>query len=222
MFSIFVFTLLVLFLKSNISNVMDEYTVVVNGKPVGPYSLVQLKELGLKPDAFVRKPGMHDYKEAHEFLELRELLGFKFQQTAPQYFAAFDQRLLASTIDYFLIMIGYVVVVLVFYIFLDDKVFRIGTAIGLLILVPLVKFIYGTIAEASVKQATMGKRLMDIKVTDMLGNRLDLATSFARNIAKIISVMPVFLGYLYSFMNKKQQCLHDVIANTLVIKQRLL
>lgn len=199
-----------------------EYTVVINGKPAGPFSLLALKELNIKPGTFIRKPGMDDYKEAHEFEELRELLGFKFQQTAPQYFAAFDQRLLASAIDYFLIMIGYVVVVLVFYIFVDDKVFRIGTAISLLILVPLVKFIYSSIAEASVKQATMGKRLMDIKVTDMVGNRLDVATSFARNLAKIISVLPVFLGYLYSFMNKKQQCLHDVIVNTLVIKQRLL
>lgn len=202
--------------------IMQEYTVVINGKPVGPYSLVQLKEMGLKPDTFVRKPGMDDYKEAHEFEELRELLGFRFQQTAPQYFAAFDQRLLASAIDYFFIMIVYVFVVLVIYIFVDEKVFRAGTAIGLLALVPIVKFIYSSIAEASVKQATIGKRLMDIKVTDMMGSRLDLATSFFRNIAKLISVLPFFIGYLYSFLNKKQQCLHDIIVGALVIKQRLI
>ena len=201
---------------------MQEYTVVINGKPVGPFSLGQLKEMGLKPDTFVRKPEMDDYKEAHEFVELRELFGFRFQQTAPQYFAAFDQRLLASAIDYFFIMIGYVIVVLLLYIFIDTQLFRKGTAIGLLALVPIVKFIYSSIAEASVKQATIGKRLMDIKVTDMMGGRLDLTTSFSRNIAKIISVLPLFIGYLYSFLNKKQQCLHDMIVGTLVIKQRLI
>lgn len=198
-----------------------EYTVVVNGKPEGPYSLEELKGLGIKPGTFVRKPGMYDYKEAHEFVELRELLGFRYQETAPQYFASFDQRLMASAIDYFLLMVIYVFVVLIGYIFIDTQAFRIGTALGLLALVPLAKLIYSSFAEASVRQATIGKRLMDIRVTDMIGNRITLSVSFGRNIAKIFSVLPLFIGYLYSFLNKKQQCLHDVIVGTLVIKQRL-
>lgn len=201
---------------------MDVYTVVIDGKPEGPFTLMQLKELNIKPGTFIRKPGMDDYKEAHEFVELRELLGFRFQQTAPQYFASFDQRLLASAIDYFFIMIAYVLLVLVLYIFINEKIFRAATSIGLLALVPFAKLVYSSIAEASVKQATIGKRLLDIKVTDLMGNRIDLGVSFARNAAKIFSVLPIFIGYLYSFLNKKQQCLHDVIVNTLVIKQRLL
>lgn len=199
-----------------------EYTVVINGKPEGPYALESLKDLKIKPGTFIRKPGMDDYKEAHEFAELRELLGFRFQQTAPQYFAAFDQRLLASAIDYFFLMLAYVFVVLLIYIFIDTKIFRIGTALGLLALVPLAKLIYSSFAESSIKQATIGKRLLDIKVTDMMGNRIDLSTAFGRNVAKIISVLPLFFGYLYSFLNKKQQCLHDLIVGTLVIKQRLI
>ncbi len=198
-----------------------EYTVVINGKPTGPYSLAELKDLGIKPGTFIRKPGMDDYKEAHEFEELRELLGFRYQKTAPQYFASFDQRLMASVIDYFLLMIVYVFVVLILYIFIDKQVFRIGTALSLLVLVPVAKFIYSSFAEASEKQATIGKRLMDIKVTDMIGNPIPLSASFGRNLAKIFSVLPLFFGYLYSFLNKKQQCLHDVIVGTLVIKQRL-
>lgn len=78
-----------------------DYTVVINGKPEGPYKLAALKDLKIRTATFIRKPGMDDYKEAHEFPELRELLGFTYQQTAPQYFASFDQRLLASVIDYF-------------------------------------------------------------------------------------------------------------------------
>ncbi|TKC08123.1 RDD family protein [Pedobacter polaris] len=199
-----------------------EYTVVINGKPEGPYSLAELKNLNIKPGTFIRKPRMDDYKEAHEIAELRELLGFSFQQTAPQYFASFDQRLMASVIDYFLLMIAYVVIVLLAYIFIDQKLFRIGTALFFLFLVPIAKMIYSTIAEASIKQATIGKRLLDIKVGDMLGNRISLSVSFARNMAKILSTLPLFLGYFYSFLNKKQQCLHDALANTLVTKQRLI
>jgi len=201
---------------------MQEYTVVINGKPEGPYSLQELQNLNIKPGTFIRKPGMDDYKEAHEFEELRELLGFSFQQTAPQYFASFDQRLMASVIDYFLLLICYVVVVLLAYLFVDQKMFRIGTALFLLILVPVAKIVYSSIAEASIKQATIGKRLMDIKVTDLNGSRLTLGNSIGRNLGKIISNATLGIGYLFCFLNKKQQCLHDLIANTLVTKQRLI
>lgn len=198
------------------------YTVVINGKPEGPYEFEQLKALNIKAGTFIRKPGMDDYKEAHEFEELRHLFGFRYQQTAPQYFASFDQRLLASVIDYFFLLMGYVLLVLVAFIFISGKAERISLFVSGLPIVPIAKLIYSAFAEASAKQATIGKRLLDIKVTDMEGSRIDLGTSFGRNLAKAFSVLPLFFGYLYSFLNKKQQCLHDVIVNTLVIKQRLL
>ena len=89
-------------------------------------------------------------------------------------------------------------------------------------LIPFAKFIYGSLAEASEKQGTIGKRLLNIKVTDMEGGRISLANSFGRNSAKFFSIITLFIGYLYSFLNRKQQCLHDLIANTLVIKDRLI
>jgi uncharacterized RDD family membrane protein YckC len=199
-----------------------EYTVVINGKPQGPYTLAELKSLNIKSGTFLRKPGMEDYKEAHEFPELRELLGFHHQQTAPQYFASFDQRLLASVIDYFFILIVYVVVLLLAFVFVNEPALRMTTAITLLPGIPILKFIYGVFAECSASQGTIGKKLLNIKVTDMMGNRIDLITSFGRNAAKVISILPLFLGYLYSFLNRKQQCFHDLAANTLVIKDRLI
>lgn len=200
----------------------DLYTIVVNGKPQGPYALTQLSGLKLQPGTFVRKPGMDDYKEAHEFPELRALLGFTFQQTAPQYYASFDQRLLAMVIDIFFIVLGYIAVMLVCFIVVTDKSERIAFFAGGSPLIFIAKFLYGSFAEASVKQGTIGKRLLNIKVTDLMGNRLSLGHSFLRNTAKILSLIPFFFGYLYSFLNKKQQCWHDIAANTLVIKDRLI
>lgn len=198
-----------------------EYTVVIDGKPQGPYHLSALKALNIHTGTFIRKPGMDDYKEAHEFEELRELLGFSYQRTAPQYFASFDQRLLAMVIDYFFIVTAYVFVVLLLFLFVAGTE-RITVGLFLLPLIPLAKLVYSTIAEASLKQATIGKRLLNIKVTDLMGNRLSVNTSFTRNISKILSAIPLFIGYLYSFLNKKQQCFHDVIAHTLVTKERLI
>jgi uncharacterized RDD family membrane protein YckC len=199
-----------------------EYTVVINGKPQGPYSLEVLKTLNLQPGTFVRKPGMDDYKEAHELEELRELLGFSYQVTAPQYFASFDQRLLASVIDYFFLLCGYAVLALLGFIVVNDKTQRVMLALSGLPLIPMAKYVYGSMAEASEKQGTIGKRLLRIKVADMEGKRITLGNSFGRNTAKLFSVLTLFIGYLYSFLNKKQQCLHDLIANTLVVKERLI
>ena len=198
------------------------YTVVINGKPQGPYSLTELGELNIKPNTFIRKPGMDDYKEAHAIAELREFLGFSYQKTAPQYFAAFDLRLLASVIDHFLIFVIYCLVILVSFIFVEGKDHRIMAFLTPLPLIFIFKLIYGSFAESSERQATIGKRLVNIKVTDLEGTQVSFGRSLIRNLSKILSVLPVFFGYFYSFLNKKNQCWHDVAADTLVIKDRLI
>jgi uncharacterized RDD family membrane protein YckC len=199
-----------------------EFIVVIDGKPTGPYTLTELDGLDIKSNTFIRKPGMDDYKEAHAIPELRELLGFKYQKTAPQYFAAFDLRLLASVIDHFFIFIIYSLIILTSYIFIEGKDQRIMAFVTPLPLILIFKLIYGSFAEASAGQATIGKRLVSIKVTDLEGSRISIGRSLVRNFSKILSVIPAFFGYLYSFLNKKNQCWHDVAANTLVIKDRLI
>ena len=199
-----------------------EYTVVVNGKPQGPYDMDSLKEMNILPGTFLRKPGMDDYKEAHEFPELRALLGFSYQQAIPQYFASFDQRLLASVIDYFILLLVYIIFILISFLFIAGKDERIMIALLFLPAVPVFRFIYGVFTECSSWQGTIGKKILNIKVTDMGGRKITLFISLVRNGAKILSVLPLFFGYLYSFLNKKQQCWHDIAANTLVIKDRLI
>jgi uncharacterized RDD family membrane protein YckC len=198
------------------------YLVVIDGKPSGPYEFSELSGLQIKPGTFVRKPGMDDYKEAHEFEELRELLGFTFQQTAPQYFASFDQRLLASAIDFFFIFLVYIIILLISFLVVSDQSGRISIALMFLPLIPVMKLFYGIVGDCTVAQGTIGKRLLNIKVTDLMGNRITFGRSAIRNVAKILSVIPCFFGYFYSFLNKKQQCWHDIAANTLVIKDRLI
>jgi uncharacterized RDD family membrane protein YckC len=197
------------------------YTLVINGKPEGPFSIEQLKEFGIKPRDFVRTAGMDDYKEAHEIAELRELLGFSKQSLIPQYFGNFDQRLLASALDWFFVSGVCILVVFAVTLVIDDKATRIAIAFSLLAIIPLAKFIYHIFMESSAKQATYGKQILRIKVCDMEGNRISLAHAAGRNLAKILSVLTFFIGYLLSFFNKKQQCLHDMIAGTLVMKDRL-
>ena len=197
------------------------YLLVINGKPEGPYNLSQLKSLNVRASDFVKTPAMGDYKEAHEVAELRELLGFNKQSLIPQYFGSFDQRLLASVLDWLLVAGVCIVVALIIVLFIDDKATRTLIALSLLIIVPVAKLIYHTAMESSAKQATFGKQLLRIKVCDIQGERISFGHAAGRNFAKILSVATLFIGYLFSFFNKQQQCLHDMVAGTLVMKDRL-
>jgi uncharacterized RDD family membrane protein YckC len=203
------------------SNNYHAYLLVINGKPEGPYSIAQLKELNIRPGDFVKTAAMDDYKEAHEIAELRELFGFNKPAPIPQYFGSFDQRLLASALDWFFVSGACILTAFFITLFVSDKVTRLSIAFSLLVVIPLVKFVYHIIMESAARQATFGKQILNIKVCDMQGNRISFARALARNLAKIFSVLTFFIGYLFSFFNKQQQCLHDMIAGTLVMKDRL-
>jgi uncharacterized RDD family membrane protein YckC len=76
--------------------------------------------------------------------------------------------------------------------------------------------------ESSKKQATLGKQLLGIKVSDEQGRRISFGQSLLRNLGKWLSTLTMGLGYLFGFFDRKQQCLHDKLAGTLVVKERLL
>jgi uncharacterized RDD family membrane protein YckC len=196
------------------------YILVINGKPEGPFTVEELKQLNVKPNDFVKTPEMPDYKEAHEMAELRQIFHFSKQSVVPQYFAGFDQRWMASALDWFFISGVYLVIAFIAIVMISDKTIRLVIAFSLLGLIPLTKIIYHMVMECSAKQATYGKQILKIRVCDLQGERISVSKSIARNLCKIFSLITI-VGYLLSFFNKKQQCLHDMMADTLVMKDRL-
>lgn len=201
---------------------MKEYLIVINGKPEGPYPFEKLKELRIKPGTFVKTADMDDYKEVQEIPELCELMGIKSAVRQPQYFASLDIRLLAVIIDYFIIFAIYCVVATLVVVLINEKQIRIIVALSGLAIIPLAKLIYCIIMEASPKQGSYGKVLMGLKVSDEKGLPITLSRSIVRNLSKLLGIVTLGLGYMMSFFDKRQQCLHDRIAGTLVIKDRLI
>jgi uncharacterized RDD family membrane protein YckC len=206
----------------------DEYILVINGKPQGPFTIAQLRERKIKPGDFVKTPGMDDYKEAHEIAALRQLFGFSKQPLPLQYFGSFDQRLLAAVIDWLIVSAAFVMVAFVVMLILllalpgdDNKILRIGIIIGVVALIPIGKIVYNVMMESGPKQGTFGKQLLKVRVCDIYGERINATQALQRNLFKYLSVATLFIGYLIAFFNKKQQCLHDLLADTLVIKDRL-
>ena len=169
----------------------------------------------------MRTDGMDDYKEAHELAELRQILGFRKQVVAPQYFGSFDQRLLASVIDWFIVSLGFAVIAFFIAVFTENRMFRAIVSFSLLVIIPLAYFVYHVVMESSAKQGTYGKQILKIRVCDMNGERIGVGQAIGRNLAKILCLMTFLVGYLFAFFNKQQQCLHDMVAGTLVVKDRL-
>ncbi len=197
------------------------YYLVVAGKPTGPFTLDALKTKSVKPDSFLKTAEMDDYKEAHEIAELRNLLGFSQEFTAPQYYAGFDLRLLATVIDWFVVFGIFAFFELLMAIYIADKSATQQNILSGLLLLPFLKIFYNIYMENH-QQSTIGKKLLSIKVTNSQGLQPSLKQIIIRNLSKILSTLPLFAGYLYSFLNKKQQTLHDKLAETLVVKDRLI
>ncbi len=86
-------------------------------------------------------------------------------------------------------------------------------------LITIIAILYWSLMESSKYQATVGKIALGLKVTDMDGKNLDFVKALVRNLCKIISSMIMGIGYIMAGFTEKKQGLHDIIANTLVVKK---
>lgn len=200
---------------------MEAWYVVFDGKPTGPYSFEELKSLSIDPDTFIKGPAMDDYKEAHEIPGVRELFRFGAGTALPQYFATLDVRMLAVVIDYVLAFAVCSVLSLILTLAFGSMI-KSAVLTFWMASVPVFKFIYACIMEASARQGSYGKSWLGLRVCDEKGLPLDLGRSLVRNTAKLLCVITLGFGYMMGFFSKRQQCLHDRIAGTLVVKGRLI
>ena len=122
-------------------------------------------------------------------------------------YATFGQRLVATLIDVAILSLatGSVVV----------ATFGMGITLGF-----FAPWLYEAFMMSSEWQATVGKKALGLVVTDMAGQRVSFARSTGRHFGKIITNMvPFFIGYIMAGLTARRQALHDMIAETLVIKR---
>ena len=81
-------------------------------------------------------------------------------------------------------------------------------------------WLYFALMESSARQATFGKSLCGIKVTDLNGNRISFARATGRHFAKLLSVFTFYIGYLMAAFTERKQALHDLVAGCLVDSKR--
>lgn len=72
--------------------------------------------------------------------------------------------------------------------------------------------------ESRPRQATVGKKMLGLKVTDLQGRRIGLGRASWRLVAKILSALPLGAGFLMAAFTPRRQGLHDRLAGTLVLR----
>ncbi len=88
-----------------------------------------------------------------------------------------------------------------------------GASIGI-----ITYFAYFIGFEISKFQATPGKILFNLKITDMEGKPIGVTRSAFRLTSKFLSGFLLGLGFVICDFTSRKQALHDIIANTLVIR----
>ncbi|EIJ81690.1 YxaI [Bacillus methanolicus PB1] len=83
----------------------------------------------------------------------------------------------------------------------------------------IVSFLYFAGLHASKWQATIGKNLLGLKVTDMDGNRISFGRALGRYLAMTFLSSIFLIGYIITAFTEKKQALHDLIARTVVVKK---
>jgi len=96
-----------------------------------------------------------------------------------------------------------------------------GIGIFLLILF-LLFWGYFALSEAFNNGRTLGKRVARIRVIHQSGRGINFAEALARNLVRVIDYMPGFygVGIAAMFMSKQSQRLGDMVAGTLVVRER--
>lgn len=85
----------------------------------------------------------------------------------------------------------------------------------------LIGWLYFALLESSDSQATIGKKMMGLKVSDLNGRRLSFWQATVRHFGKWVSNITFGLGYLVAGITEKKQALHDIIAGTVVWEEKL-
>jgi uncharacterized RDD family membrane protein YckC len=84
----------------------------------------------------------------------------------------------------------------------------------------LIQWLYHAYLESGETQATWGKQVLGVYVTDLTGNRVTFGRASGRFFAKMVTGMiPLGIGYVMAGFTERRQALHDMIASCLVLRR---
>lgn len=82
----------------------------------------------------------------------------------------------------------------------------------------LLWWVYSSALHSSSWQATIGKKVLGMKVVDYSGERISFGRATGRYFASFLSTLILGIGFMMVGWTKRKQSLHDFMANTLVVR----
>lgn len=129
-------------------------------------------------------------------------------------YAGFWRRFAAYYVDGIVVMVAAVLILLPF--MFNESLAMIGGVVAVVFYLG-----YFPVMHSTALQATVGKLLLGVKVTDRDGNRISIGRSLGRFLGMIFvsSLLTLGVGYLIAGATERRQALHDMIAGTLVVRR---
>jgi uncharacterized RDD family membrane protein YckC len=90
---------------------------------------------------------------------------------------------------------------------------------ALRLLILMIQWVYFALLESSPWQASLGKKMLGLKVTDLEGQRISFGRASARYFCTLLSGFILMIGFLMIAFTQKKQALHDILSGCLVIKR---
>jgi uncharacterized RDD family membrane protein YckC len=95
----------------------------------------------------------------------------------------------------------------------------IGFVLGLIVITLGVSWLYYALSESSAWQGTLGKKMLNLTVTDLNGQPISFGRASGRYFSKFITnLIPLAIGYILAGFTEKKQAIHDMIASCLVLR----
>jgi len=84
----------------------------------------------------------------------------------------------------------------------------------------VVNWLYEALMTSSLRGATLGKMALGLRIVRFDGTQLSFGRATGRHFAKymVTPMVPLAIGYIMAAFTQRKRALHDILADTLVIK----
>ncbi|MFW5835540.1 MAG: RDD family protein [bacterium] len=143
------------------------------------------------------------------------------------------QRIFAAFLDLLMLLtLLYIFRVLFLLVYIPDNasaaftfLFRLDLQSYLIVLLVIFYFlsgwVYFALFESSRMKATPGKILVQLQVISVTHTHITLAQATIRYWSKILSIIPLFLGFIMILWNPRRQSLHDIFSCSYVVNNNM-